>query len=125
MMEDLREQQKEALLTARDYIGKLLDAVDVVGVELSGEEQEDTKEYLDTILKGVNWTIEVLNRTIDYVNENEELIQKESVNDRMLHFSSVYESSNRQALNEALQSDVKTYLSEFMFAIDTRNSYTS
>ena len=58
-MEDLREQQKEALLTARDYIGKLLDAVDVVGVELSGEEQEDTKEYLDTILKGVNWTIEV------------------------------------------------------------------
>jgi hypothetical protein len=124
-MEDLREQQKEALLTARDYIGKLLDAVDVVGVELSGEEQEDTKEYLDTILKGVNWTIEVLNRTIDYVNENEELIQKESVNDRMLHFSSVYESSNRQALNEALQSDVKTYLSEFMFAIDTRNSYTS
>ncbi len=125
MMEDLREQQKEALLTARDYIGKLLDAVDVVGVELSGEEQEDTKEYLDTILKGVNWTIEVLKRTIDYVNENEELIQKESVNDRMLHFSSVYESSNRQALNEALQSDVKTYLSEFMFAIDTRNSYTS
>ena len=124
-MEDLREQQKEALLTARDYIGKLLDAVDVVGVELSGEEQEDTKEYLDTILKGVNWTIEILNRTIDYVNENEELIQKESVNDRMLHFSSVYESSNRQALNEALQSDVKTYLSEFMFAIDTRNSYTS
>ncbi|MBP7320590.1 MAG: hypothetical protein KA953_05960 [Lachnospiraceae bacterium] len=124
-MEDLREQQKEALLTARDYIGKLLDAVDVVGVELSGEEQEDTKEYLDTILKGVNWTIEVLKRTIDYVNENEELIQKESVNDRMLHFSSVYESSNRQALNEALQSDVKTYLSEFMFAIDTRNSYTS
>ena len=124
-MEDMREQQKEALLTARDYIGKLLDAVDVVGVELSGEEQEDTKEYLDTILKGVNWTIEVLNRTIDYVNENEELIQKESVNDRMLHFSSVYESSNRQALNEALQSDVKTYLSEFMFAIDTRNSYTS
>ena len=124
-MEDLREHQKEALLTARDYIGKLLDAVDVVGVELSGEEQEDTKEYLDTILKGVNWTIEVLNRTIDYVNENEELIQKESVNDRMLHFSSVYESSNRQALNEALQSDVKTYLSEFMFAIDTRNSYTS
>ena len=124
-MEDLREQQKEALLTARDYIGKLLDAVDVVGVELSGEEQEDTKEYLDTILKGVNWTIEVLKRTIDYVNENEELIQKESVNDRMLHFSSVYESSNREALNEALHSDIKTYLAEFLFAIDTRNSYIS
>ncbi len=124
-MEDMREQQKEALLTARDYIGKLLNAVDVVGVELSGAEQEDTQEYLDTIIKGVNWTLEILNRTIDYVNENEELIQKESVNDRMLHFSSVYESSNREALNEALHSDIKTYLAEFLFAIDTRNSYIS
>lgn len=66
-----------------------------------------------------------MNRTIDYVNENEELIQKESVNDRMLHFSAVYESSNREALNEALQIDIKTYLAEFLMAIDTRNSYAS
>lgn len=124
-MENMREQQKEALLAAKDYIGKLLNAVDVVGLELSGAEKADTKEYLDTIIKGVNWTIEILNRTIDYVNENEELIQKESVNDRMLHFSAVYGSSNREALNEALQIDIKTYLAEFLMAIDTRNSYAS
>ena len=124
-MENMREQQKEALLAGKDYIGKLLNAVDVVGLELSGAEKADTKEYLDTIIKGVNWTIEILSRTIDYVNENEELIRKESVNDRMLHFSAVYESSNREALNEALQIDIKTYLAEFLMAIDTRNSYAS
>lgn len=53
-MENMREQQKEALLAAKDYIGKLLNAVDIVGLELSGAEKADTKEYLDTIIKGVN-----------------------------------------------------------------------
>lgn len=124
-MEAMREQQREALDTAKDYIGKLLNAVDTVGVELAGEAKTDTKEYLDTIIKGVNWTIEILNRTLDYVNEKEELIQKESVNNRMLHFSAVYETSNQDAIEDALKSDIRTYLSEFLLAIETRNAYIS
>lgn len=124
-MEDLREQQMEALDTARDYIAKLLNAVDRVRLELETEGKDDTQEYLQTILQGVNWTIEILNRTIDYVNEQGELIRKESVNDRMLHFSAVYETNNKEAIGEALESDIKTFLTEFIGAIEIRKGYTS
>ena len=124
-MEELRIQQIEALDMAEEYIGKLIHATQTVTEELKGEALEDSKEYVLTIIQGINWTLQVLNRTIDVLNENELLIDKESVNTRMNHFSAVFETQDMDAIAQAFESDVYSFLTEFKAAIEKRRTYAA
>lgn len=79
-MSELREQQIEALQVAGEYSSKIIVAINKIVEELSGNRLPDTDEYLDHILKGLNWLFEVFNGTKDLINEKEVVIDKEEVN---------------------------------------------
>ena len=121
-MEDLRKQQIEALDMAEKYINKLIIATETVTDELRGNTLEDSAEYMQTIIKGVNWTIQVLNRTLDVLNEKEVLMDKESVNGRMVNFSTIFETQNMEEIAKSFETDIHTYLCEFKEAIEKRKS---
>lgn len=79
-MDDYRQQQIEALQVVHEYSGKLIKGIENVVSELSGVRLPDTGAYLDEVLNGLNWVIEIVNRTLDVINEGEVRIEKEAVN---------------------------------------------
>lgn len=82
-MDDYRQQQIEALQVAHEYSGRLIKGIENVCGELSGNRLLDTDAYLDEVVKGINWIIEIVNRTMDVINEKEILIEKEKVNENV------------------------------------------
>ena len=79
-MEDLRTQQLEALKVALPYCDKMIAAVNNIIYEFSGNRQEDTDEYMTSILNGLNWIFEVYNGTQELINKDEIVIDKIVVN---------------------------------------------
>lgn len=91
IMEDNRREEKEALKVLTEYSPKLLKSMRNVMEELHGNRQPDTDEYLLSIIKGMNWEIQVLNGTMDYLNEIEQLIDKQAANALFVNFSKIYQ----------------------------------
>ena len=85
-IEEIRAQQKEALITVHDYIEKLFAAIPKCAEELMNGRLPDTTEYLKAILNGVNFVTEVFNRTMDYVNETEKNVDKDELNALVFDF---------------------------------------
>lgn len=106
-MDDVRQQQIEALQVAHEYTIKLSKGIENVIGELSGNRLEDTDVYLDEIVKGINWTIEIINRTMDVINEEKMYIVKEEVNQYV------------QALSEALSKKEDALIADAMKNIHT------
>lgn len=107
IMDDIRQQQIEALQVAHEYTIKLSRGIENVIGELSGNRLEDTDIYLDEIVKGINWTIEIVNRTMDIINEEKQYIVKEEVNQYV------------EALGEALSKKEDALIADALKGIHT------
>ena len=97
-MENTRIEQLEALETLIKFNSRLLRNLPTIISELSGNRQEDTDNYLKTIIDAINWELSVINSTLDVLNDGEVRLNKESFNEKVM------------ALNSALsaQSDPET-----------------
>lgn len=116
-MDDYKEQQKEALLEVEDYIQKLEKAVPQIAVELRSEGLPDTDAYMKAILDGINYTIEVLKRTLDYINAEEKILTKEEVNEWMNAFMKAYKTGDKLEIANAFEKELGTYLKRYHAAI--------
>ncbi len=105
-MEDLRTQQVEALHAAYDYSKKLLKALSEIVLELRGAQKDDTKEYLDKIMEGTNWIIQVVNGTLTLINEKEERISKEDINDIIIELNSAFKDENYAEIANVIESGI-------------------
>lgn len=108
-MENLKEQQFEALRAIIDYNKKLVPALEEIAKELVGEQKEDTKEYLSHILKGVNWVIEVVNGTQSLINENE-VIKKEEVNQIIVKLNQAIKEENNIEIASIIEVGVLPFI---------------
>ena len=106
IMEDNRREEKEALKVLTEYSPKLLKSMRNVMEELHGNRQPDTDEYLLSIIKGMNWEIQVLNGTMDYLNETEQLIDKQAANNLFVNFSKIYQEKDDAKLAEAFEKEI-------------------
>ena len=79
-MDEYRAQQIEALETLAEFNVGLLKNINIVITELEGERLDDTDKFLDGITEAMNWEIQVLNGTLDLINENEVVIDKAEFN---------------------------------------------
>ncbi len=117
-MGQLREEQKEALQVAKDYLVKLIAGMESVVPELKGDRREDTDEFLKQCLNGFNWTIQIYNRTSDLINEGKIRIVKTEVNKSILRFNEAMQSKNNRKVAEVLEKDIIVFLNNFSKAID-------
>lgn len=106
IMEDNRKEEKEALAVLVEYSPKLIKSMKAVVGELRGNRQPDTDEYLLSIIKGMNWEIEVLNGTMDYLNETEQVIDKAAANELFISFSKTYQEKDDTKLADAFEKDM-------------------
>ena len=109
-MENLKEQQFEALRAIIDYNKKLVPALEEIAKELVGEQKEDTKEYLNHILKGVNWVIEVVNGTQSLINNENEVIKKEEVNQIIVKLNQAIKDENNIEIASIIEVGVLPFI---------------
>lgn len=110
IMDDYRQQQVEALQAAHEYSAKIINGINNVKAELRGGRLLDTDEYLKEIVNGINWLIEVTNRTMDVINENEVLIDKEQVNEAVKELGTALSKKDDELIAGALETGVLDFL---------------
>lgn len=79
-MEDNRKEQMEALEVLTDFNGRLVKNMTIIVKELLGERLDDTDKFLKSIVDAINWEIQVVNGTIELLNDGKERINKEEFN---------------------------------------------
>lgn len=79
-MEDARNEQIEALEVLIEFNGRLVKNMNIIVKELSGERLDDTDKFLKSIIDAINWEIQVVNGTMEVLNDGKERINKESFN---------------------------------------------
>ena len=79
-MEDNRQEQIEALEILKDFNEKLLHNIPILVKELSGERLDDTDKFLKGVIDAMNWEIQVVNGTLDLLNEGKVRLDKDAFN---------------------------------------------
>ena len=102
-MEDKRTEQIEALQTLAEYNEKVLKNIPILVRELRGARLEDTDKFLQGVINAVNWEVEVLNATMDVINENQERVSKETVNQKIMSLSDALRTKDELAQAEAFE----------------------
>lgn len=105
-MDDIRKEQIEALEVMSNYDVRLAKGIRNILRELREEEKEDTKEYLNEIINGLNWTIEAVNGTITLLNETKLRIEKEKYNTCIAKLSEALKNGSNEAVADALEQEI-------------------
>ena len=79
-MEDARKEQLEALEVLAEFNDRLVKNMNIIVKELSGERLDDTDKFLKSIVDAINWEIQVVNGTMEALNDGKERVNKESFN---------------------------------------------
>lgn len=103
IMEDNRAEQKEALEVLAEFNERLLKNMNIIVKELSGERLDDTDKFLKSIIDATNWEIQVMNGTMDMLNDGKERIDKEAFNEKVLAFGSAINEKNDAMMAEAIR----------------------
>ena len=93
-MEQNREEQKEALETLIEFNQRLVKNMNIIVKELSGQRLDDTDKFLKSILDAINWEVQVMNGTMDLLNEAKERINKEEFNSKITELSTLKEKDD-------------------------------
>lgn len=101
-----KKEQLEALNAVIEYNEKLIPAIKEVILELDGEQKEDTYSYLDYILKGVNWVIQVVNGTRSLLNENGINIDKDEMNQMIASLNNAVKEKDGAAIVHCLKEGI-------------------
>lgn len=93
-MEDNRKEQIEALEVLLEFNERLLKNMNIIVKELSGGRLDDTDKFLRSIIDAINWEIQVVNGTMELLNEGRERVNKESFNEKIVALSKAIEEKN-------------------------------
>lgn len=111
-MEDLREQQVEALQVLKEYNQKLTKSVLLVVEELRGKRQKDTDEFLKKIIEGINWEIQIYNGTKELINADMVRVDKEEMNRHVMAFGEAVEAKDDAKIADSFEADILPLLTK-------------
>ena len=109
-MEDNRKEQVEALEALKDYNPKICKALKEIIPELRGEKKEDTQEYIEHIFRGVNWELQVINGTMELLNEKEQQVSKDSLNEMIVQVNDAYTSKEGEKLAQIIETELLPFV---------------
>jgi hypothetical protein len=94
--------QVEALQALTEYSPRFLNSLKAVHDELVIERKPDTDEFLDAIIKGMNWEIEVYNGTRELFEGNGAL-DKDKANQAFVDFSAAFKRHDDDEMGRLLR----------------------
>lgn len=108
-MEDNRAEQIEALETLVEFNEKVIKNITILVKELRGARLEDTDKFQSSIVNAINWEIEVLNGTMEVLNDGKARVDKEVVNEKIIALGEAIKSKKDEQLASAFE-DVQAEL---------------
>ena len=109
IMEDNRKEQMEALETLMEFNDRLVKNMQIIVKELSGNRLEDTDKFLKSILDAMNWEIQVVNGTMEALNEGKERVNKETFNDAVVALSNAVKENDDAKMAEAFTAIIPVF----------------
>ena len=97
------EEKKEALSVLSGFNTRLIGNMEIAADELCGSRKDDTDQLVKSIADAVNWEIQVLNSTMDMINQDEEKLDKEAFNAGITGFADALRQGNDQAIADAIR----------------------
>lgn len=104
--------QYDILKQLISYSENLIPALQNLIEELRGEEKEDTGDYLNEVISGINWEIEVYNQCADIINERSSYIDKKSMITAVKNLGISLNSGNYILVAECLEDDFIPFLNK-------------
>lgn len=105
-MEEKRKQELEALTLGSEYIAKLIPAMKEIIPELRGMEMPDTKDYLNQQLDGINYVIDIMNITLPFLNEKEEVLNKDAMEEKVQNLNRALGNNDHAMIADAFEADI-------------------
>lgn len=102
-MENKREEEIEALEVLVDFNERLIKNMTIIVKELSGKRLDDTDKFLRSIVDAINWEIQVMNGTMELLNEDKERINKESFNSVIVSLGGAIAEKNDKKWQKSLK----------------------
>lgn len=99
-MEDNRKEQLEALEVLGEFNERLIKNMKIIVKELSGQRLDDTDKFLKSIVDAINWEIQVVNGTLDVLNEGRKRLNKEKFNAEVIALSKAINKNNDAEMAE-------------------------
>lgn len=110
---DTRQQQIELLSSVAEYIPKAVAELKKLSLEFYGIKQDDSDEYLDFVLESSNWLIQALNATLDLINEEETVIDREQANEVVRKLNDALTDKVDGKIADALENGLIPILEKF------------
>ena len=105
-MEEIRQQQMEALEMGCEYIEKLVPAMKEIIPELRGLELPDTRDFLNQQMDGLNFVIDIMNATMSLINEKETILIKDNMEEKVQKLNSALGAMDHAKIADALENDI-------------------
>ncbi len=99
-MEGNRKEQLEALEVLGEFNERLVKNMKIIVKELSGNRLDDTDKFLKSIIDAINWEIQVVNGTIEVLNEGAERLNKETFNAAVVSLSNAIRDNSDAEMAE-------------------------
>lgn len=104
-----RAEQKEALEALAKFNGRLIGNMKTLAGELSGSRKKDTGDFLKDVIQSLNWEIQVVNGTMELLNEDKERIDKSSFNKRITALSEAISEGNDAKMAEGFRQVIPAF----------------
>lgn len=112
-MDETKKLQREALEMAIEYIAKLVPAFQTVSEELKTEKKEDTMDFMNQAIEGLNFVIEIFNAMLPLFNEKEEVFQKDVIEANIQMLNKAIKGQNDTETAQAIEMGVIPFLVTF------------
>lgn len=116
-MEHLQEEKKEALKAAGEYLERLIPGIGTLCEELRGDRQPDTDEFQKQCIDGLNWVIEIYNRTTDVINMEKIRTDKQALNEKLKELGMAIRDKEDEKIARLLEEAVVPFLSDLKEAV--------
>lgn len=117
-MEDQRQQQLQALKDVNEYCIKLEKGIQEILDELRTEAKPDTEDFLNQIITGINWVVEIVNLIMLVLNEGKERVNKESVNTIIVSLSEALQEKDHPKVADLMEHGIIEFIQSIESAAD-------
>lgn len=108
-MENNRSEQVEALKVLEEFNGRLISNMKFLADELSGNRLDDTDKLLKAVIDAINWEIQVVNATMEVLNDGEKRVDKDSFNKSICSLSEAVNSGDDSKMAEQLRKVIPVF----------------
>lgn len=110
LMDEILKQQMEALQVMEEYLGKLIPGMETLSGELKGSRKEDTDDFLKQCIDGMNWVVEIYNRTRQLLADSGVTVDKETANKAISALSEALKEKQDAAIADSIDTGVIPFL---------------